>query len=507
MGSAYNRAGDVTDFRGKDFLDVDSGYWKEIHNVSLENTDYFDNNKMPYINNLIYQDYTVNAELIPIIPLAITRYLVVAKSNNYNKSYALEVGEGQDIKKLLSFNNLKSGLCDCIMNFNLHDAGFIRFFNKGNKLRFQSIPNCDIVYDFNFAKYNIRLKRISDQLYLYEYFEELGEVTYLRVEFAASDMYTIDYEALRGLAKEQLELKGKNSIANLITPKNQEFPRDTSGLDLRSVSIMKTPTTIPLFGNSRRISSRSMFVDADLILNVLLGFGLANVPHALLMKIWIKNARKGANMDEKLGALADILDALPLTEGEDAGIIKGDSLAGFKNFFDIFEALLTHIAQLEGIPRGAMQLANPTRQSSAGKQTDNKSSNIFREFFMQKLNDFEERIFDAINLALNKDYEFKNIDKSLSLTMSSNEVLQEMILATTNGFEEFITAVSKAKGISYDEAEAMLDKALVSKEKYGSLLGGIPGMPTAGGTEQNASVIKKEGEVWKGDAENEETVK
>lgn len=276
----------------------------------------------------------------------------------------------------------------------------------------------------------------------------------------------------------------------------------TSAMEILDTISLKAMPIVPFFQNSRHLANKSVFVYADLILNVLLGFGLGNVPSSLLVKIWIENARvsTGIPMDDKLGSLGDILDVLPLGEGEKAGTLDMGKLESFKNFFIIFEALLTHISQLEGIPRGAMQVANPTRQSGASKLTDAKSSAIYRDWFKAEFDEFEDRIFETINDLLGVNWEFKNIDKNLDVLSSSADILEQQIIAVTNGFEDFVVAISKYQGIDKDEARKYLENIKKSKEEFGDLLVGVAGQPMS----PNDNIGKKDsGTVWKGDVKDE----
>jgi len=211
-------------------------------------------------------------------------------------------------------------------------------------------------------------------------------------------------------------------------------------------------------------------------------------------------------MDDKLGSLGDILDVLPLSQGEKAGTLDMGKLESFKNFFFIFEALLTHISQLEGIPRGAMQVANPTRQSGASKITDAKSSSIYRDWFKNEFDDFEDRIFEAINGLLGKNWEFKNIDKNMNVLDSTADILEQQVIAVTNGFEDFVVAIAKYHGIDKEEARKYLEQIKKSKEEFGDLLVGVAGQPMSPKDDnavENNTRKKDSGAVWKGDMKDE----
>ena len=474
MSSYYNNG--VSDFMNdKRGLDIDSSIWSAIHYAVRENQDFFDNNKNSYINRVIYSDYTVNADIIPIIPLAITKYMVIIKSNIYNKSRVLELLDGgEDYKNYFSFKKLRLSLSRVLKDYNLHDVGFLMIDGGSSKLSFKNLNPIDLVYNYDFTSVIVKLELVKDYEYRYIHYKQVNSNSWKCTEFIAGDWSGINYEYLKGNVS------------------------DNSGMRITRVFNIKEMPIIPLFKTANRVAQKSVFVYADLILNLLLGFGLANVPNALLVKIWIKNAKSvgSIDMDDKLGALSDILDVLPLGENEDAGTLDLGRLEGFKNFFAILESLLTHIAQLEGIPRSAMQIANPTRQSGASKQTDNRTSSIYRDYFLMELDEYEEQVFGVINNLLDKSWEFKSIDKSMSITMSSSEILEEQILAVTNGFEDFVVAIAKYQNISKEEARKYLDDIMKSREKYGELLTGIAGMPMSDG---GAIATKKDEGVYKGD--------
>ncbi len=483
MSSYYDN--DVaTDSRGKDYLDIDSPIWSSINSYILENQDFFDNNKNSYINSMIYSNYTTNADIIPIIPLAITRYLTIIKSNIYNKSNFLETVNGDNsFSEYFKFNNLRLSLSRVLKDYNLHDVGFLSISGGADKLKFPVINPVDIRYNYEFTRVLVRLELVGDYRYRYKYYNTVkGSVK--SIEFISGEWSGIDYAYLKG---ERQDLNNNGDMQIL------------------STRTLKVIPVIPLFKTHNRIAQKSIYVYADLILNLLLGFGLGNVPNALLVKIWITNAKNSnsINMDDKLNALSDILDVLPLGESEKAGTLDMGKLDAFKNFFYIFEALLTHIAQLEGIPRSAMQIANPSRQSGASKQTDNRTSNIYRDWFIMELEEYEDKIFETINSLLGKNWQFKNIDKNMTITMSSSEILEEQILAVTNGFENFEVAIAKYHNISREDARKYLEDIKKSKEEFGDLLVGIAGMPMSNNNSSNITDKKDEG-VYKGDKKNEE---
>jgi len=465
----------------------DVSFWETMRNIIVENQDFYDNNKMNYINRVVASDYTVNYDLIPIIPLPITSYMTKIKSNHYNKAYILEsANQSDDFKKFISFNKLKLALSRMLINYHLHSAGFVRPTNPKNKnskkLHFDAVNPMDMQWNYAFTEVLCRIghkMKGSMLMYRYEFYSPHNDI-FKRIEFIAGDWGTFDPTKLG----EEIEVV--------------------------STSFFDYIPIVALFKTEARTPQKSVFVHADLILNILLGFGMANVPTALLVKIWVKNSgSRGVSMGDKLDALSDIMDVLPLGEKEDVGTLETGNLMSFQNFFSIFESLLTHISQLEGIPRSAVQIANPTRQSGASKQTDNRSSSIYRDLFIMELDDFEERLFEVINSLLKKDYEFMNIDKGLTITLSSREILDEMVIAVTNGFEDFVVAIAKYKKISLEDARKKLDEIMASREKYGDLLVGIAGMPMSdgGNVGDEKKENKKEEGIYKGDKENEQADK
>jgi len=275
--------------------------WSDFHAIATKNQAFFDNDKRVYISQRILSDYTVNADIIPNLNLNITNFLTVGKASFYDNPIIETVGGETDFDKKIDTKSLAHALHETIIQNILNKVGIlkIRIGNKNlkGKLSFESIKVYDVIYDYTLDNVIIRLRPFfqygeSDNMYYYEWYQRVSRDSeeYNRVEFIGLFDQRFDYNM---------------------------FGKSESLKNMSSIQKFKALPVIFFFSTSHRKPVPSNFVDVDLIMNLLLGFGLANAPSSLLVKIFIKaGLSMSPNSQDLKDQFGDILDILGLKPGE-----------------------------------------------------------------------------------------------------------------------------------------------------------------------------------------------
>lgn len=412
--------------------------WLNLHAIARENQSFFEGDKRGYISNKIYEEYTVNSNIIPNLNLNITQFLTVKKASFYDNPIIEEESGSTDFENFIDTDSLSNALSDTAISLILNKVGILYIKTGEDKLYFDSILIQDAFYDYNLDNVIVRLKPISpdvgDEVQLFEYawYKKNNPNSYTMKVF--SGKYDIKFTS--------------NAFYT-----EYSFVNDPKCF-IRSAEFSALPLVF-VFDTNHRSVVRSNFVDIDTVANMLLGFGLANAPSSLLVKIFIKNGLNqiSPNQSDFQRQFGDILEILGLGKDDDVGKVDTGDLTALTNFFIVLEKILVHTAQLEGMERTSFTMAQQTRQSGVSKIADNRSSGGFRNYQNRKINKFENNVFKAINTLLGKEFKFKNIDKSEFTSLTSSEILEYMNVAVSSGFEDYISGLAKVKKISIAEAE------------------------------------------------------
>lgn len=421
--------------------------WELLQSIALENQAFFDNDKRYYVQNKIFTNYTVNYDIIPNMNLNITQFLAVNKATFYDNPI-IETEDGDSsFSDYIDTKSLALALSKTAIQNILHKVGVLRVKTGEKKLKFETILTQDVQYDYNLDNIIIRLKPYfingNDKAseFWFEWYQRVGETNSYRM------------------------VKFTSSYSNKFNP--ESFGKSDIYKNMSTVVNFKTLPIVFFFSTSHKKPVRSNFVDTDLIMNLLLGFGLANAPSSLLVKIFIKTSMGSTpNQGDLSTQLGDVLDVLGLGKDDDVGKVDTGDLTALNNFFLILEKILVHTAQLEGMQRSSFTMAQQTRQSGVAKVADNKASGSYRNYLNREVNSFEDMVFETINKLSEKEFKFKNIDKSEFTTWSASETLDYFMTAATNGFESYITALAKIKKISLDEAEKYAEKIKSDMKKF-----------------------------------------
>lgn len=427
--------------------------WDSIHQQAIKNYDFFNDNKRRWLNQVLMQKFTQNIDLVPRFDLPITNYLVIMQSTIYDRMTTIFLQNAKESDKLedLSLPNFRLALQDFQYALFAQGIGFIYVINKSGKILLKNIKNHHIVYNFDFSRVCVRAKSVTytgstdEQVYIYDYYEQLADGTYSYYTFEAKDYFSFDFE------------KGSKIDDDL---------KET--LKFRYLGNFKV---LPIVYASRymdNVSKLSPITQADEILNILLAFGLAGVPMSVFVKIYVKNSLFGQGND-KLEGFSDLYDILQLKTEEEAGKVDTGDLTALKNFFSIFEAILGWLAQFVGLNQSVVSSKmNEVRKSGASKFADSRSGQIFRDHMLVKLDFFEEQLFESIN-SIRKGkppYKFRLIDKNTSILSDPNDLSDYFEKTVRNKFEPYLDALAKLHKITKSDAKILADEIRVQNKEY-----------------------------------------